>query len=304
MELRQLRYLEAVARHRHFTRAAEELHVAQSALSAQVRRLESELGVELLRRTTRSVELTEAGEVAVGHARAALAEADALRGGIDELRGLQRGTVLIGALIAAGEIDVPAVLQRFNRVHPGIEIEFREGTAEEMFAHLARGELDAAFTLENEAPPANLGRLELSREDLVVAMSRRHRLAGEEPLAIPELQDVPLIAFRKGSAARHAMDAALAQAGTTPRIRLEGSDLGLIRALAARGFGVAVLPRSFAELPGQPLSIRPLDPGINLAVTLLWRDAPSPAARAFIDFVAAEAGRLSRRPRSGGAGLA
>ena len=108
MELRQLRYLEAVARHRHFTRAAEELHVAQSALSAQVRRLENELGVELLRRTTRSVELTEAGEMAVARARAALAEADALREGVDEMRGLVRGTVSIGALIAAGEIDVPA----------------------------------------------------------------------------------------------------------------------------------------------------------------------------------------------------
>lgn len=287
MELRQLRYLEAVARHRHFTRAAEELHLAQSALSTQVRRLEAELGVSLLRRTTRSVELTEAGELAVRHARAALAEADALRSGIDELRGLERGTVAIGALIAAGEIDVPALLQRFSRQHPGIEIEFREGTAEEMFAHLARGELDAAFTLEWGTPPENLGRREVSMEELVAAMGRRHRLAGDGPLAIAELEDEPLIAFRRGSAARHAMDAALARTGTTPRIRLEGSDLGLIRALAARGFGVAVLPRSFAELPGQPLSIRSLDPGITMPVTLLWRDAPSPAARAFIDFVPA-----------------
>ncbi len=290
MELRQLRYFEAVARHRHFTRAAEELHVAQSALSSQVRRLESELGAELLRRTTRSVELTEAGELAVGHARAALAESDALRGGIDELRGLERGTVSIGALIAAGEIDVPAVLQRFNRQHPGIEIEFREGTAQEMFDHLARGELDAAFTLEDGAPPAELGRLEISREELVVAMSRRHPLAGEAPLRITELDGEPLIAFRRGSAARRAMDEAMESSGTAPSIRLEGSDLGLIRALAARGFGVAVLPRSFAELPGQPLSVRPLDPGISLAVTLIWRDAPSSAAKAFIDFVTAEAG--------------
>ena len=292
MELRQLRYFEAVARHRHFTRAAEELHVAQSALSAQVRRLEGELGIELLRRTTRSVELTEAGELALAHARAALGEADALRGGIDELRGLTRGTVSIGALIAAGEIDVPAVLQRFNGLYPGIEIEFREGTAEEMFAHLTRGELDAAFTLEAGTPPAEFGRLAISSEELVVAMSRRHPLAGEAPLAIAELEDEPLIAFRKGSAARQAMDAALAGADTAPRIRLEGSDLGLIRALAARGFGVAVLPRSFAELPGQPLSIRPLDPAINLVVTLLWRSSPTPAARAFVDFVAAEAGHV------------
>ena len=287
MELRQFRYLEGVARHRHFTRAAEELHIAQSALSAQVRRLEAELGVTLLRRTTRSVELTEAGELAVQHARAALAEADALRGGIDELRGLERGTVAIGALIAAGEIDVPALLQRFSRLHPGIEIEFREGTAEEMFDHLSRGELDAAFTLEWDAPPEALGRREVSHEEVVAAMGRRHRLAGKGPLSIGGLEDEPLIAFRRGSAARSAMEAALAQAGTTPRIRLEGSDLGLIRGLAARGFGVAILPRSFAQLPGQPLAIRSLDPQITLPVTLLWREGPSPAARAFIDFVAA-----------------
>jgi len=287
VELRQLRYLEAVARHRHFTRAAEELHIAQSALSAQIKKLETELGVELLRRTTRSVELTEAGELAVAHARAALGEADALRGGIDELRGLERGTVSIGALAAAGDVDVPTLLQRFNRAHPGIEIEFRDGTAQEMFSHLDRGELDAAFTLEGAPPPPELGRLEITEEELVVAMSKRHRLAGKGPLPIEELDDEPLIAFRKGSSARLAMDEALAAAGTTPSIRLEGSDLSLIRGLAARGFGAAILPRAFAELPGQPLSIRPLKPGITMAVTLLWREAPSAAARAFVDFVSA-----------------
>ena len=85
MELRQLRYLESVARHGHFTRAAAELHVAQSAVSHQVRRLERELRVELLERTTRSVELTPAGRVAVARAQAALAEADGIVGEIDEL---------------------------------------------------------------------------------------------------------------------------------------------------------------------------------------------------------------------------
>ena len=288
MELRQLRYLEAVARHRHFTRAAEELHVAQSALSAQVRRLEAELGVELLHRTTRSVELTQAGEIAVGHARAALGSADALRGDLDELRGLVRGTVAIGALTAAGTVDVPAVLQRFNRKHPGIEIEFREGTAQEMFDQLGRGELDAAFTLEAGPPPPGLGRLEISEEELVAAMSGRHRLAGTGPLPIEELDGEPVIGFRKGSAARRAWDAELARAGVAPAVGFEGSDLSLIRALAARAFGVAILPRAFAELPGEPLSVRSLRPAIKLTVTLIWRKPPSPAARAFVDFAAAE----------------
>src|SRR5437588_9093650 len=110
MDIRQLRYFEAVARHRHFTRAADELHVAQSALSHQVRRLERELGIELLRRTTRSVAPTEAGELVVARARTIFGEADALRGEIDELRGLVRGRVAVGALLFGGELDIPALL--------------------------------------------------------------------------------------------------------------------------------------------------------------------------------------------------
>src|SRR5436305_14921045 len=132
MDLRQLRYFEAVARHRHFTRAADELRVAQSALSHQVRRLEQELGMELLRRTTRSVAPTEAGELVAARARAVLAETDALRGDIDELRGLVRGQVTVGAMLFGGELDIPAILASFTSTYPDVEIGLREGTARRM----------------------------------------------------------------------------------------------------------------------------------------------------------------------------
>src|SRR5436305_1980943 len=98
MDLRQLRYFEAVARHRHFTRAADELHVAQSAVSHQVQRLEQELGIELLRRTTRSVEPTEAGALVAARARAVRADGEALPGEGEALRGLVRGRLAVGAL--------------------------------------------------------------------------------------------------------------------------------------------------------------------------------------------------------------
>src|SRR5512133_3429766 len=107
MELRQLRYVEAVSRHSHFTRAAEELHVAQSALSHQIRRLEAELGTELFERTSRSVVTTEAVEA---RARAVIAEIDGVRSEIDELNGLIRGRISIGALLPGGELDVPELL--------------------------------------------------------------------------------------------------------------------------------------------------------------------------------------------------
>src|SRR5947208_15898440 len=123
MELRQLRYFEAVVRRRHFTRAAEELHVAQSALSHQVRQLERELGVELLRRTTRSVEPTEAGALVAARARAVLAQTDALHSEIDELRGLVRGRLTVGAMLFGGELDIPTLLASFTTAFPDVEVE-------------------------------------------------------------------------------------------------------------------------------------------------------------------------------------
>src|SRR5918994_992081 len=125
VELRQLRYVEAVARHRHFTRAAEDLHVAQSALSHQIRRLEAELGTELFERTSRSVVTTETGDAVAARARSVIAEVDGVR----------------------DELDVPELLGRFSQAHPGIEIGMREGTAGDMLRYLADDEVHAAFSL-------------------------------------------------------------------------------------------------------------------------------------------------------------
>jgi DNA-binding transcriptional LysR family regulator len=285
MEIRQLRYLEAVARHRHFTNAANELHVAQSALSHQVRRLERELGVELLRRTTRSVQPTEAGALVAARARAVLAQTDALRSEIDELRGLVRGRLAVGAMLFGGGLDIPALLARFTASFPHVEVGVREGTAQRMLEMLADGSLDLAFALEVQAP-AEVGRLELSSEELTVVTSREHALAGRGPLSVSALAGHPLIAFEHGSSTRQLLDAALAGADVEPRIAVEANDLTLVRSLAARGLGVAVLPRSFVELPGPTVSFRPLSPAMRMRVVLWWLQARSltPAARTFVEF--------------------
>jgi DNA-binding transcriptional LysR family regulator len=294
MELRQLRYFESVARHRHFTRAADELHIAQSALSHQVRRLEQELGIELLRRTTRSVEPTEAGELVARRARATLAETEALRGEIDELRGLVRGRVTVGALLFGGELDIPAILAAFTTRFPQVEVGVREGTAQRMLEMLQDGSLDLTFALEID-PPDEVERLALSHEELAAAMSPRHPLAGEGPLKVAELEGHPLIAFQPGATTRSLVDTAFSSAGIEPKIAVEANDLALVRSLAARGLGVAILPRSFVELPGPRVSFRPLSPRLRMNVVLWWlRDRRlSPAARAFVDFVA------QRRPNRG-----
>ncbi len=292
MEIRQLRYFETVARLRHFTRAAEELHVAQSALSHQVRRLELELGTELLRRTTRSVELTEAGALVAARARAVLAETDALREEIDDLRGLLRGHVSIGAMLFGGALDIPAILASFTASFPGIEIGLREGTAQRMLEMLHDGSLDITFALEVD-PPADVDRLVLSSESLALATSLDHPLAGQGPLAIAALAGQPLIAFQHGSSTRLLVDRTLERAGVRPQISLEANDFALVRSLVARGVGLAILPRSFLERPGPPISFRPLAPALRMPVVLWWRRGRtlSPAARAFVEFAAAHRAR-------------
>jgi DNA-binding transcriptional LysR family regulator len=118
MELRHLRTLDAIARHGSFTRAAEELHLAQSAVSQQVRRLEAELGVDLLRRTSRRVDVTEAGQVVLDYARRVLSEVDGLQAELEDLTGVLRGKVQIGAMWPTGTYDLPGVLGAFHGRHP------------------------------------------------------------------------------------------------------------------------------------------------------------------------------------------
>ena len=286
MELRQLRYAEAVARHRHFTRAAEELHVAQSALSHQIRRLEAELGATLFDRTSRSVVPTDAGEAVAARARRVLAEVDGVRGAVDELRGLVRGRIAVGALLPAGGVDVPALLAAFSEAFPGIEIDLREGTAADMLRLLARGEVDAAFSLLAEPLPDGLVAERLSEEELVVAFPPGVD-PGARSVTAERLAAHVLVTPRAGSATRRALDDFLARSGRTLRVSLESGDVFLLRCLVSGGFGAAVLPRSLTERAGPPVAVRPLRPAVRLPVVLLHRadGHRSPAAEAFLAFV-------------------
>jgi DNA-binding transcriptional LysR family regulator len=291
LELRQLKYVEAVARHRHFTRAAEELHVAQSALSHQVRRLEAELGTELFERTSRRVAATEAGEAVAARARRILAEVDGARDEIDELQGVIRGRISIGALLTAGEIDFPRLVAKFSESHPGIEVGFREGTAGDMLRYLAEDEVDVAFAMLAGEPPEDLVVERLSEDELVAVFAPGAAPPKRSVRAV-DLRRKAIVAPRSGSAIKQALDEYFARAGEPLRVSLESGEPFLLRCMVAGGFGVAVLPRSLIEREGPPVEVRPLRPAVRLPVALLWRRRrhASPAARAFIEFTRREVG--------------
>ena len=291
MELRQLRYVEAVARHRHFTRAADELHVAQSALSHQIRRLEAELGTELFERTSRRVAPTEAGEAVAARARRALAEVEGVREEVDELRGVTRGRLSIGALLPAGEIDAPGLVAKFSAAHPGIDVGLQEGTAGDMMRHLEQDTVDAAFCLLYGDLPEGIVSERLS-EDEVVAVFAPGAAPNKERLGVSDLEGYSIVAPRSGSTIKAAVDDLFARSGRRLHVSLESADPFLLRCLVAGGFGVGVLPSSLTRREGPPIEVRQLRPAVRLPVALVWRERRhiSPAAAAFLEFVRRETG--------------
>jgi LysR family transcriptional activator of glutamate synthase operon len=287
MELRQLRYLVALAEERNFTRAAENEHIAQPALSQQIRRLEREVGVTLVERTTRRVALTEAGELLAVRARRILAELDAATADLRALTGLQTGHVLIGAIHTMGPVDLSLALGAFHEQHPGVELTVREESSEELAELLRVDELDLAFlSVTERIESRGIGFHPLVSEELVAIVPRGHRLGGRRRVRMTELAGERFIAYREGARLRELLITGARAAGFEPEVVLESNESQLIRRLVARGLGVALVPRSDSGGESEELSVASLiDPPLTREITLAWREGRRhpPATAAFLD---------------------
>ena len=286
MDLRQLRYLDAVARNKSFTAAAKELYVAQPAVSQAIKRLEHELGLTLIDRSSRLA--TEAGDLVLARARQAFAELEAARTQVGELVGLERGTLRAGAIHWLEPLDLPVLLNAYATRYPGITVSLHEYDARIMFDMLTERQMDIVFS--NISPgaevPAGLEQEILFTEPLVVGVSPDHPLAQQELVSLTDLAAEPFIGFRSGSAFRDTVDHAFAEAQVIPDVRYESSDLITVRRLAAAGLGTALMPQSLASFPGSPLVVLEVEPDPpERTVALTWRSdlTDSPAARAFLD---------------------
>ncbi|MDW5594985.1 LysR substrate-binding domain-containing protein [Conexibacter stalactiti] len=292
MELRQLEYFVAVAETASFTQAAAALHVAQPGVSAQVRRLEAELGHELFDRSGRRVRLTAVGEAVLPRARAALEAVAGVREAVDELAGLLRGSVAVGIVPGGPAGFVSDLLGRFNRAHPAVDVTLTEGNSDTLLARLLDGQIDLAVAALAGPPPAGAEVATLLEEPLVAAVAPGHPLVGRGAIALVELAGLPLISLPRGSGLRSAFDAGCAAAGMTPRIAFEASDPAVLVQLARRGLGIAILPRVVAVAPGSELhAIAIGTPRLHARMELAWRahGPASPAARALIELARAAA---------------
>jgi DNA-binding transcriptional LysR family regulator len=286
MELRHLRTITAIARHRSLTKAGEELFLTQSAVSQQIRRLEEELGVKVFRRTSRSVELTAEGRVILGYAHRVLAEVDGMQAELEEISGLLAGDLRIGGVYPTGPYDLFGLMADFHAAHPGVAIHMVEATQDDVLAALRTDELDCAFAAVD---PDTLGdefaATLLWEEEIVVALPAGHELCRRERITLEELAAEDLIAYRENSALRRRLERTMDELGLEPRNAFVCTEMGAVRALASKGLGVAVMPRSIGDQPGPPIEMRSFGPDrLTWPVALIWRVArrQTPAGTAFI----------------------
>ncbi|POM26344.1 HTH-type transcriptional regulator GltC [Actinomadura rubteroloni] len=282
MELRRFRYFVAVVEEGGFTRAAERLHVAQPGISAQIRLLERELGAELLDRTGRGVRLTAAGEAVLPYARAALAAVDGARDAVAELAGLVRGRVSIGMVTSMPSDIVPDLLAGYHRDHPNVEIRLVEGNSHGLLRELLAGALDVVFVGLAGEPPAGVGVQTVRDEEFVAVVGPNDPLASAGTVPLHALGDRALAVLPTGTGVRDAVERAFAAAGLTPRVAFEAADPYVVAQLAARGLGVALVPRSLADAHSDEWRRVLIEGGVLRGrLVLAWRsDGPvSPAAR-------------------------
>jgi DNA-binding transcriptional LysR family regulator len=305
MELRHLRYFVAVAEHGHVTRAAESLGIQQPPLSQQIKALEEELGVQLLRRKPRGVELTDAGAAFLERARAILAEVDrALASTRRTARG-EEGRVVVGFTSSAPfHPFVPRVIRMFREASPHVSLVLEESGSRDLVQWLHNETIDAAFIRSPVAAVEGLFVRPLLQEQMLVALPTGHPLAGSnEPLALTELASHTFILYKRPGAPGlyDSIITACRGAGFSPRVGQEAPRIVSTLNLVAAGLGVSIVPESLRRLQMDGVVYRELDNNANLTAPLILacrRSENSAAVERFVDVVLRSAESLETHERA------
>ena len=281
MDLLQLRYFQAVARHQHVSRAAAELHVAQPALSRAIARLEAELGVPLFDRRGRRVRLNRFGAMFLARASRALGELDQGQHELRDAAGLAQGTVAVAAETLR---TLSGLVAGFLAGHPDVSFRLYQSPAPVMTAQLQAGEVELGLASQPLPGPA-LAAAELLSEEVLVAVPPSHPLAGRTRATVGELAGEPFVTTRPGYWQRALTDRLF----TDAVIVCEGDEPYAIRGLISAGVGIGLMPAMARRLaPDPPVGWLHLDVPCRRTLSLVWRaDAYRPAAaRALTDFAA------------------
>lgn len=295
MNFRHLELFVAVADAGGFTAAAVRLGLEQPAISAVIRRLETELGTALFVRERRNVVLTREGQAFLARAKAILGEIEASRRELVALQSLERGQIVLGAPpMVAGHL-LPAVLDEFLTRHPGVQVTVIQAGSEEIGTRVLAGELDLGLVADWRTPDGLAVQL-LQLHAMVACVSANSRLAAKRRLGWAELLEEPLVLFPRGYYQRSRLEDAAIRIGCRPNVLLEAESIPLMIELVRRGHGAAtLLAAAAAGIEGIRVLPLPADATVPIAVCRRDTGPRSAAATAFEQFIHRQ---LSRgRPR-------
>ncbi|MFF1383540.1 LysR substrate-binding domain-containing protein [Arthrobacter sp. NPDC058288] len=301
MDIRQLNYFIAVAEERHFGRAAKRLHMAQPPLSQQIRQLEDQIGVQLLNRTTRRVDLTAAGQLLLDRGRQIVNDVATLQADVYQVGRGATGVLRVGFSGSATYGVMPQVARLAKQLLPGLSLALHgEMLTPSMETGLRNGTLDAAL-LRPPVAAQDIDYRTVAREPLVVALPSFSALAVDRPVAMHELQDQDFIAYPPESVLHRTTADLCRQAGFQPRIAQVVGETSTMLAFVAAGGGVAVMPSSVQAFQLEGVAYRQIEdvPDVELAVAWM-RGHHSALLRNFLDIVAtATAGPTVPAPAPG-----
>lgn len=283
MEMHQLRYFLAVAQAGSFTGAALVCNVSQPTLSAQLAKLEDELGGLLIERGRHGARLTQRGELFRVRAADALRQLEAGRAELEELAGLKRGRVILGCLPTTGAHLLPKILSAFSAAYPHIHINLREESSPGLARALRESEVDLAITDEAGAGTGIESEV-LFTEELLIAVPAGHRFAHLPEIDLKYLAGEPIVAMKQGHGFRTIMLDALQRAGVEPQIVYESAEIETVQALVEAGLGLSMIPRIVRKEHGPSyLAISPPTP--SRTILIAWRAGSilNPAALAMLE---------------------
>lgn len=299
VNLEQLRSFVTVAQLGHFTRAAEQLHLAQPSLSRQIATLETDLGATLFHRARGNITLTAAGDTLLPFAQRMVADAENARREVAELSDLRRGRVRLGATPTLCISLVTEVFDLFRADYPGIELQLSERGSRGLIDELTRGGLDLALITtagHRTARSLNLTPL-LSEELVVISSADRPPLTRRRSITLAELAEEPQVVFHESYDLRATTDTAFRSAGLSPTVAIEGPEMDAVLRFVERGLGVAVVPAMVLIDRPTIRSVRLREPRLHRTISLARRTdvTPTRAARALQEMIFSTADALAAR---------
>lgn len=290
MDIKPLRYFQAIAEANSFTKAANQLHVAQPAISMAIKKLEEELDLTLFHRHERQISLTDEGRVLLQHSRRILQAIDDARLEMEELKGLTKGEVRIGIPSMLGSYHFPPILMAFRHRYPELDLVVIEGGTWQLQQMLERGELDLAIIVA-EFLPEELQAITFLREQMLVTVARDHPLACQTSVSYEDFFNEELVMFKEGYFHRKIVDRMAATSGREPNISFETNLIPLIKAIVKQGFGISTLLGMVIEEDPELVGLPFCDP-VWLDLSIAWRHDGylSRANQAFVDFLLEQSG--------------